>query len=83
MRELYGQLGEVVSLEFRFVPVKRAANGMHYNLGMFLGQDRGARVVVFGLALINGLNYKNIKACLHEFLKIMEYRLPNIIITSH
>ena len=56
---------------------------MHYNIGLFIGQDRGVRMVVFAIALINGYNYKNIKAVIKYFLEIMDYQYPRIMITNH
>lgn len=82
MRQLYSQFGEVVNVETRFVPLKRAPNGMHYNLVLFTGQDRGVCLVVFGIALVNGYNFKNIKACIKEFLSIVDQKLPSIFVTN-
>jgi hypothetical protein len=45
---------------------------MHYNMGLFIGQDRGVRMVIFAMVLINGYNYKTIKASIKYFLEIME-----------
>jgi hypothetical protein len=56
---------------------------MHYNIGLFLGQDPALRVILFGVALINGYCTKNVKASIAMFLEVMKHRCPQTIITDH
>ena len=37
---------------------------MHYNIGLFTGQDTNLRPIIFGIALINGYYHKNVKICI-------------------
>jgi len=67
MKYLYSLYGDCVNLEFRFVPLKRSGSGMHYNIGLFLGQDSALRIILFGVALINGYCVKNVKASVQMF----------------
>lgn len=64
MKLFYEKYGDSINLEFRFIPLKRSHSGMHYNIGLFTGQDTNLRAIIFGIALINGYYHKNVKLCI-------------------
>ena len=82
MRDNYEQYGEVVNIEYKFTPLKRARSGKHYNICLFVGQDKNLRPLIFAFALLNGECPLYYKLTIKYFLQAMKNRLPCTFITN-
>ena len=82
MKQNYKTYGDVVNVEYKFTPLKRARSGKHFNICLFLGQDKNIRPILFGVALLNGECPLYYRLTIQYFMEAMNNLVPKTFITN-